>query len=40
MTTFWYSLAAVFGLVALAGAHGPQAEPIRVRVRRARRRRR
>lgn len=38
MTTFWYGLAALLGLVALAGARGPQAEPIRVRVRRHRRR--
>lgn len=38
MTTFWYGLAALLGLVAVAGARGPQAEPIRVRVRRHRRR--
>jgi hypothetical protein len=38
MTTFWYGLAAFLGLVAVAGARGPQAEPIKVRVRRNRRR--
>jgi hypothetical protein len=38
MTTLWYSLAAVFGLAALAGVRGRDVEPIRVRVRRPRRR--
>jgi len=38
MDTLWYSIAAVFGLVALAGARGQQAQPIRLRVRRHRRR--
>jgi hypothetical protein len=40
MTNLWYGLAAFFGLVAVATARGPQAEPIRVRVRRSRRSRR
>jgi len=38
MDTLWYGIAALFGLAALAGARGPQTQPIRVRVRRLRRR--
>jgi hypothetical protein len=37
MTTLWYGLAALFGVVAVAGVRGHQAEPIRVRVRHRRR---
>jgi hypothetical protein len=37
MTNFWYGLAALFGVVVVATARGPQAEPLRVRVRRPRR---